>query len=72
MTELQSKLNMKNKVEDLKEAINRQNSLTVENVIEHAKEKQIEHLRKIIDNNKKCLKYTDHYSNLLSNIESSI
>lgn len=37
MTELQSKLNMKNKVEDLKEAINRQNSLTVENVIQHAK-----------------------------------
>lgn len=39
MIELQSKLNMRNKVEDLKEAINKENSLTVENVTAFAKEK---------------------------------
>lgn len=59
---------MKNKVEDLKEAINKENSLTVESVTQFAKEKEIEHMKKIIDTNRKIVKYTEHYSNLLSNV----
>ena len=29
-------------------------------------------LKKIVENNKKLAKYTDHYSNLLSQVETSI
>ena len=68
MLQLQAKINMKNKVQDLKEAINKENSLTVENVTQFAKEKEIEYLKRIIDSNQKILKYTDHYSNILSGI----
>lgn len=68
MLELQSKITMRNKVDDLKEAINRENALTVENVAAFAKEKEIEHMRRIIDSNRKIVKYTEHYSTLLSNV----
>jgi uncharacterized protein YjaG (DUF416 family) len=37
MIELQAKINMKNKLEDLKEAISKANSLTVEEVGQYAK-----------------------------------
>jgi chromosome segregation ATPase len=72
MVELQSKITMRNKVDDLKEAINRENSLTVESVAAFAKEKEIEHMRRIIDSNRKIVKYTEHYSNLLGNVETAI
>jgi hypothetical protein len=42
--------------------------MTVETVSELARAKEIEHIKHIIDSNKKLAKYIDHYSNLLSNI----
>jgi len=41
-------------------------------VTEIARNKEIEHLKKIVDNNKTLAKYTDHYTNVLNQIENSI
>lgn len=72
MFEIHCKIDMQNKVNQLKEAINRANTLTVEEVNRAAKEKEIEYLKHVLDNNKKLIKYTDYYSNILSHGENQI
>lgn len=72
MTEISSKMDVKHKVEDLKEEIAKENGLSIQAVAEIARNKEIEQLKKIVDNNKTLAKYTDHYSNILGEIENSI
>lgn len=72
MSEIAAKMDMKVRVEELKEGINRENSLTVEQVARHAAQQEVEHLKRIVAANRKIAKYTDHYSSLLSAIDASI
>jgi hypothetical protein len=65
-------MDIRNRVDDLREEINKQNSITIECVAEIARGKEIDHLKKIVECNKTVAKYTDHYSNILTNIENSI
>ena len=65
-------MDVKHKVDDLKQEIAKENSITIQYVAEIARTKEIEQLKKIVDNNKTLAKYTDHYSNILSDIENSI
>lgn len=68
MVQINSKLDIKGRVDGLKEEINKQNSITVEYVNEMAREKEIQRLNQIVDYNKKLAKYTDHYSTVLSGL----
>lgn len=72
MAEIHCKMDIKAKVDSLKEEINKENSITVELVAEIARDQEIQRLNRIVDNNKKLAKYTDHYSSVLANLENSI
>ncbi len=65
-------MDVKHKVDDLKQEIAKENSITIQYVAEIARTKEIEQLKKTVDNNKTLAKYSDHYSNILSDIENSI
>lgn len=67
MNEIVSKRNMQVKVNVLKDAINKANTMTVEEVSRYAKEQEMSYLKHILDGNKKLIKYTDYYSSILSN-----
>ena len=66
MIEIGCKRDIQNKVNALKDNINKANSLTVEEASRQAKEQEIAYLKLILDNNKKLIKYTDYYSGILS------
>jgi chromosome segregation ATPase len=72
MSEIGAKMDMKVRVDELKESINRENCLTVEQVTRHAAQQEVEHLKRIVAANRKIAKYTDHYSSLLSALDASI
>lgn len=61
-----------NKLEDLKTAIETANGLSVDDVTEIARKREVEEIRHIIEGNRKISKYTDHYSKILTQLEGSI
>jgi DNA repair exonuclease SbcCD ATPase subunit len=60
------------KVQSLKDQINTENAITVEKVTEIARDREVERLKRIVDNNKQLSKHIDHYSTVLANLENSI
>ena len=72
MVEIHFKNDIKAKVQNLKDQIDQQNSITVEAVNSIAQGKEITRLKRIIDNNEQHSKYIEHYSQILHSLENNI
>ena len=72
MVEIHFKNDIKAKVQNLKDQIDQQNSITVEAVNSIAQGKEITRLKRIIDNNQQLSKYIEHYSQILHSLENNI
>ena len=59
-------------MQNLKEQIDQQNSITVEAVNSIAQGKEINRLKRIIDSNQQLSKYIEHYSQVLNTLENNI
>lgn len=66
LKEINGRMDVEGRLEKMKENIDRENGLSVEELEAIAKQREIKELENIVENNRKLAQYLEHYSDLLS------